>query len=51
MVIRTDFDSIVRDLLLKKKEWINLEYFEQSAWKCKYFGVPNERFKMVIWQT
>jgi hypothetical protein len=51
MVIRTDFDSIVRDLLLKKKEWINLEYFEQSAWKCKYFGVSNERFKMVIWQT
>lgn len=47
----TDFDKVAKDLIEKKKEWMNLEFFEQSAWKCSYFGVPNERFKMVVWQS
>jgi hypothetical protein len=51
LITDTDFDSVVLDLIDRKKEWINLEFFEQSEWKCKYFGVPNERFKMVVWQT
>jgi hypothetical protein len=51
LIMNTNFDSVVLDLIKRKKEWINLEFFEQSEWKCKYFGVPNERFKMVVWQT
>ena len=51
LVLKTNFDEIVKDLIEKKKEWINLEFFEQSDWKCKYFGIPAERFKMVLWQT
>ena len=47
---RTDWQKVARDLINKKDEWINLEFFEQSAWKCRYFGVPDERFKMVTWQ-
>jgi hypothetical protein len=47
---KLDFDKVVKDLIDKKEEWINLEFFEQSEWKCKYFGIPNERFKMVVWQ-
>jgi hypothetical protein len=50
LVLQTNFDQVVTDLISKKKEWLNLEFFEQSAWKCNYFGVPNERFKMVVWQ-
>lgn len=46
----TDFDAIAKDLLDKKDEWFNLEFFEQSDWKCRYFKVLPERFKMVIWQ-
>lgn len=46
----TDFDKVAKDLIKKKDEWINLEFFEQSDWKCKYFGIPSERFKMVVWQ-
>lgn len=45
-----DFDQVSKDLMERKKEWINLEFFEQSEWKCKYFDLPNERFKMVVWQ-
>jgi hypothetical protein len=51
MIHTTDFDTAAMDLKARKKDWINLEFFEQSNWKCNYFGVPNERFKMVIWQV
>lgn len=47
----TNFDEVAIDLINKKSEWINLEFFEQSDWKCKYFNIPNERFKMVTWQN
>jgi hypothetical protein len=49
MVAVTDFDTICEDLIKKKNEWIDLEFFDQSKWKCKYFNLPNERFKMVAW--
>ena len=50
MLVTTDWDDAAHRLLQHKDEWFPLEYFEQSAWKCKYFGIENERFKMVIWQ-
>lgn len=45
-----DFNSIAKDLINKKSEWFNLEFFDQSDWKTRYFGVEPERFKMVGWQ-
>jgi hypothetical protein len=50
LIQSTNFDEKAEDLMKRKSEWINLEFFDQSDWKCKYFGVPNERFKMVVWQ-
>ena len=50
-ILNIDFDHVVKDLKNRKEEWINLEFFSQSEWKCKYFDVPNERFKMVVWQN
>jgi hypothetical protein len=50
MIQTTNFDDVARDLIKRKSQWFNLEFFEQSAWKCNYFKVPNERFKMVVWQ-
>jgi hypothetical protein len=50
MIINTDFQLAAQELIERKEEWINLEFFQQSDWKCKYFGVDSERFKMVIWQ-
>jgi len=47
----TDWDMVSEDLKRRKDEWINLEFFEQSEWKCNYFGIPCERFKMVCWQS
>jgi hypothetical protein len=37
-------------LIKYKEKWHHLDFFAQSDWKCNYFGVPKERFKMVIWK-
>lgn len=50
IIQNTDWNNVANDLKKRKNEWINLEFFEQSDWKCRYFGLPNERFKMVCWQ-
>lgn len=50
IIMNLSFDKVVQDLIERKSEWMNLEFFAQSEWKCKYFNVPNERFKMVVWQ-
>lgn len=45
----TNWDRAASELLNRKSEWINLPFFEQSDWKCNYFGLPKEQFKMVTW--
>lgn len=44
-----DFEQAAQDLIKYKDKWHHLGFFEQSDWKCNYFGIPKERFKMVIW--
>lgn len=51
IIENTDWNNVAKDLIRRKKEWINLPFFEQSEWKCKYFDVPNEKFKIVTWQN
>ena len=45
-----DYDDAAKQLLKRKEEWHSLDFFAQSDWKCKFFGIPRERFKMVIWE-
>ena len=45
-----DWNDAAQSMLQRKDEWHHLDYFPQSEWKCKYFGIVNERFKMVVWQ-
>lgn len=49
ILAKIDWDDAAEGLLLHKKSWHHLDFFQQSEWKCKYFGITNERFKMVIW--
>lgn len=44
-----DWDDAAREILKHKDEWHHLGFFEQSHWKCDYFNIPRERFKMVAW--
>ena len=50
IIMNTDFEETAQYLKCCKEEWMNLEFFDQSDWKCGFFGIPKERFKMVIWQ-
>jgi hypothetical protein len=44
-----DWQDAAQNILAKKDSWHHLDFFAQSAWKCNYFGIPEERFKMVAW--
>jgi hypothetical protein len=48
-ILAINWDDAAKDLIKYKDNWHHLDFFAQSAWKCNYFGIPNERFKMVIW--
>jgi len=44
-----DWKDAGKQLLATKDQWHHLGFFEQSDWKCRYFGLQPERFKMVAW--
>ena len=44
-----DWDDAATRILRQKDQWHHLDFFAQSDWKCNYFGIVKERFKMVIW--
>ena len=49
-LLSVDWDSAAAEMIQRKSEWHHLGFFEQSAWKTKFFGIAKERFKMVLWQ-
>lgn len=48
-LLTIDWNDAAKALWEKKDQWYNLDFFAQSLWKCNYFGVGPERFKMVAW--
>jgi hypothetical protein len=50
VLLDIDWNDAAKTLLHKKSQWHHLDFFEQSAWKCDFFGIKNERFKMVLWE-
>lgn len=49
-LLAIDWDDAAQEILKHKDQWHHLDFFAQSRWKCNYFGIPEERFKMVAWQ-
>lgn len=45
-----DWADAGHNILATKDQWHHLDFFAQSDWKCRYFGIPKEKFKMVAWQ-
>ncbi len=45
-----NWNDAAQQLLNRKSEWHHLDFFAQSEYKCKYFGIVKERFKMVAWE-
>ena len=50
LVMKTDFDLKAQEMIERKDEWHHLGFFEQSDWKQKFWGLPPENFKEVIWK-
>jgi hypothetical protein len=50
MFLNQDWEAAAKELLRRKQEWHDLDFFTQSDYKCAFFGLPSERFKMVAWQ-
>jgi len=48
--LHMDWEAAALELLRRKSEWHHLGFFEQSDYKCAFFGLPSERFKMVTWE-
>jgi hypothetical protein len=44
-----DWQDAGKEILKCKDQWHHLSFFGQSDWKCNYFGIPKEQFKMVAW--
>jgi hypothetical protein len=49
VLLSIDWQDAGKQILEQKSQWHHLDFFAQSRWKCNYFGVPEERFKMVAW--
>ena len=50
-VLNLDWDRVALDLWIKRDEWINLNFFEQTKWRTDFFGLSPEKFKNVIWES
>ena len=49
-LLSIDWNDAAAKMLLHKDQWHHLDFFAQSDWKCNYFNISKERFKMVAWQ-
>lgn len=50
ILVTIDWTLAAKDMIKRKSEWIDLEFFQQSKWKTDYFGLPTERFKILAWE-
>ena len=50
VLVNIDWDDAGLQILKAKDQWHHLDFFAQSDWKCNFFGIPRERFKMVVWE-
>jgi hypothetical protein len=48
--LNMDWDDGAKRLMSRKDEWHSLGFFDQSDYKCNFFGIDKERFKMVLWE-
>lgn len=49
VLLGIDWDDAAKEILKRKDEWYSLDFFAQSDYKCNYFGIGSERWKMVVW--
>jgi hypothetical protein len=50
VLLAIDWQDAAQQILKHKDQWHHLDFFAQSDWKCNFFNIPRERFKMVCWK-
>lgn len=48
-LLSIDWDDAAEQIWKRRDDWYSLDFFKQSEYKCKYFGIIPERFKMIVW--
>lgn len=46
-----DMEHMAESLWDKRHEWNYLDYDQMSNYKCDFFGIPRERYKMANWHN
>lgn len=49
ILVNIDWDDAAKSILKVKEDWYSLDFFKQSDYKCNFFGIGSERWKMVVW--
>jgi hypothetical protein len=49
-LLNTDWNDLAQQLLKRKDEWYGLDFFAQSRYKSEFYGIEEERFKLVLWK-
>jgi len=50
LVLNQDWEKTAKELINRRDEWEELDFFEQSKWKTNFYGLEPEKFKNVIWK-
>jgi hypothetical protein len=48
-VLSQDWDSHAKEVLRRRDEWFNLDFFGQSKWRTDFYNISPEKFKHIIW--
>ena len=49
-VLSQDWDSNAKEVLRRRDEWFDLDFFGQSKWRTDFYDISPEKFKHIIWQ-
>ena len=50
-VLTQDWNKHALEVLKRKNEWFELDFFGQSKWRTDFYNIPPEKFKHIIWDN
>jgi hypothetical protein len=49
-VMTQDWDIHAKEVLRRRDEWFDLDFFGQSKWRTDFYNISPEKFKHIIWE-
>jgi hypothetical protein len=50
-ILTQDWNMHAVEVLKRKSEWFDLDFFGQSKWRTDFYNIPPEKFKHIIWDN